>query len=32
MANLLQYLNKQQLLQVEAESEEIEELQVVEAA
>lgn len=32
MANLLQYLNKQQLLEVEAESEEIEQPLVVEAA
>lgn len=32
MANLLQYLNKQQLLQVETEAEEIEPLVVVEAA
>jgi hypothetical protein len=32
MANLLQYLNKQQLLHIEAESETVEELLVVEAA
>jgi hypothetical protein len=32
MANLLQYLNKQQLLHIEAESEKVEELLVVEAA
>lgn len=32
MANLLQYLNKQQLLEVEAESEEVKPLVVVEAA
>jgi hypothetical protein len=32
MANLLQYLNKQQLLHIEAETEAVEELLVVEAA
>ncbi len=32
MANLLQYLNKQQLLHIEAETEEVEPIAVVEAA